>query len=146
MPQRTYKSDMTPMNRIGTKNLWMGADIRKTRTYKDPKGYAPATKQNKTIKPDIPRIRAHVLEQVKLDVDGNESVETYNQFLRAHQSVNKKNAARTRQAILLALVSNPQAIKQAPMSEEPRYPAGRVIQGIPPNIRVSPPSSAADMV
>ena len=71
-------------------------------------------------------------------------METYNQFLRAHQSVNK-NAARTRQAVLLALVSNPQAIKQAPMSKEPRYPAGRVIQGIPPDIWVSPPSSAADM-
>lgn len=68
---------------------------------------------------------------------------TYNQFLRAHQSVNRKNAARTRDAILLAFVSKPHAINAAPISPEPRYPAGRVIQGIPPDIRVAPPSSAA---
>lgn len=107
--QRTYKSDMTPMNRI-----------------KYRRATPPATNQNKTIRPDIPTIRAHV-----------------NQFLRAHHSVNRKNAARTRHAILLALVSNPHAIKQAPINEEPRYPAGRVIQGIPPDIRVSPPSSGS---
>jgi hypothetical protein len=67
---------------------------------------------------------------------------TYKKFLLAHQSVNKKKPANTRLAILLALVSNPQAIKAAPMKEEPRYPAGRVIHGIPPDISVAPPSSA----
>jgi hypothetical protein len=107
--QRTYKSDITPMNRI-----------------KYRRATPPPTNQNRTIRPDIPMIRAHV-----------------NQFFRAHHSVNRKNAARTRHATLLALVSNPHAIKQAPMSEEPRYPAGRVIQGIPPDIRVSPPSSGS---
>ena len=40
-------------------------------------------------------------------------------------------------AILLAL-----AIRQAPMKEDPRYPAGRVNDRMPPDILVSPPSSA----
>ena len=104
----------------------------------------PSTNQNRTIRPDIPRIRAQVLGQIELNTANAMRMHeiTYNQFLRAHHSVNKKNAARTRHATLLALVSNPHAIKQAPMNEEPRYPAGRVTQGIPPDIRVSPPSSA----
>jgi hypothetical protein len=67
---------------------------------------------------------------------------THNQFLRAHHRVKRKNTARAREAILLALVSNPHAMREAPMSEDPRYPAGRVIQGMPPDMRVSPPSSA----
>ena len=50
----------------------------------------------------------------------------------------------TREAILLALVLKPHAIKHAPMNEDPRYPAGRVKQGTPPFIRVEPPSSAAN--
>lgn len=77
-----------------------------------------------------------------MQTNAGQITETYNQFLRAHHRVNRKNAARTRHATLLALVSNPHVIKQAPMNEEPRYPAGRVIQGMPPDIRVSPPSSA----
>ena len=68
---------------------------------------------------------------------------TYNQFRLAHQSVNKKNAARTREATLLALMLNPHAMREAPMNEEPRYPAGRVMMGTPPDMRVAPPSSAA---
>lgn len=56
--------------------------------------------------------------------------------------MNKKNPARINVAILLALVLNPHVIKAAPMRDEPRYPAGRVSQGIPPDIRVAPPSSA----
>ena len=45
---------------------------------------------------------------------------THNQFFRAHQRVKIKNTARTKQATLLAFVSNPQAIRHAPMKEEPR--------------------------
>ena len=56
-----------------------------------------------------------------------------------------KKAANTSEAILLALVSKPHAIKAAPMSEDPRYPAGRVSQGIPPDMRVAPPSSAVGL-
>jgi hypothetical protein len=67
---------------------------------------------------------------------------TYSQFFRAHQSVIKKNTARTRDATLEAFVSNPQAMSAAPMKEEPRYPAGRVSQGMPPDMEVTPPSSA----
>jgi len=48
-------------------------------------------------------------------------------------------------AILLAFVLNPQTIRHAPMKEEPRYPAGRVIQEIPPDILVAPPSSAENL-
>ena len=64
--------------------------------------------------------------------------------LLAHQRVNKKKTAIIRVAILLALISNPHAIKQAPMNEDPRYPAGRVMSGIPPDMRVAPPSSAEE--
>lgn len=60
----------------------------------------------------------------------------------AHHNVNKKNTASTIDAILLAFVLNPHAIKQAPMKEEPRYPAGSVSQATPPDMRVEPPSSA----
>lgn len=63
-------------------------------------------------------------------------------FLRAHQRVKRKNTARTMQATLLALMSKPHAIRQAPMNDEPRYPAGSVMKGIPPDILVAPPSSA----
>ena len=64
------------------------------------------------------------------------------QFLRAHHRVNRKKAAKTIDATLLAFISNPHAIKQAPMNDDPRYPAGRVMKGIPPDMRVAPPSSA----
>lgn len=67
---------------------------------------------------------------------------TTNKLCLSYHNVNKKNAAITMDAILLAFVLNPQAMKQAPINEEPRYPAGRVIQDTPPDIRVSPPSSA----
>jgi hypothetical protein len=53
-----------------------------------------------------------------------------------------KKAARMIVAILLALVLKPHAIRHAPMKDEPRYPAGSVSQGIPPDIFVAPPSSA----
>jgi len=45
-------------------------------------------------------------------------------------------------ATLLALALNPQVIRQAPMKEDPRYPAGRVNDEMPPDILVTPPSSA----
>lgn len=54
-----------------------------------------------------------------------------------------KNTASTIDATLLALVLNPHAIKQAPMNEEPRYPAGNVSQDMPPDMDVTPPSSAS---
>lgn len=56
--------------------------------------------------------------------------------------MNRKNAARTKEATLLALVSKPQVMSAAPIKEEPKYPAGRVNQGIPPDMLVEPPSSA----
>ena len=62
--------------------------------------------------------------------------------LLAHQRVNTKKKAITIVATLLASISNPQAIREAPMKDDPRYPAGNVMSGIPPDIRVAPPSSA----
>ena len=98
------------------------------------------------------------------------------QLRRAHQSVITQKKARTRLATLDASVSNPcddriisvlcwggrggptQVTKLAPMRDEPRYPAGRVIcyaarisqetmcwreqptEAMPPRIRVEPPS------
>lgn len=49
-----------------------------------------------------------------------------------------KITASTRVAILEAFVSKPQVIMQAPRKLLPRYPAGRVQMGIPPDIRVAP--------
>ena len=46
---------------------------------------------------------------------------------------------------MLALVSKPHAMSAAPIRPEPRYPAGRVSQGIPPDMLVAPPSSAVRM-
>jgi hypothetical protein len=63
----------------------------------------------------------------------------------AHHKVIKKNPASARQAIFEAFSLKPQAIKHAPMKDEPRYPAGKVIQGIPPLMLVAPPSSAASL-
>jgi hypothetical protein len=45
---------------------------------------------------------------------------THSQFRFAHQSVNKKKTAITIDAILLAFVLNPHAIKQAPIKDEPK--------------------------
>ena len=70
------------------------------------------------------------------------TIDTYSQSLLAHHSVNKKNTARTIEATLLALVLKPHAIRHAPMKDEPRYPAGRVIQDMPPDMEVAPPSLA----
>ena len=50
--------------------------------------------------------------------------------------------ARTIVATFDASVSNPQAMRQAPIKLLPRYPAGSVMRGIPPDILVAPPSSA----
>jgi len=47
-------------------------------------------------------------------------VGAYSKFRLAHQRVNRKKAASTNEAILLASVLKPQAIKHAPMKEEPR--------------------------
>ena len=53
-----------------------------------------------------------------------------------------KTYARTIVATFDASVSNPQAMRQAPIKLLPRYPAGSVMIGIPPDILVAPPSSA----
>ena len=50
--------------------------------------------------------------------------------------------ARTSVATFDASVSNPHAMRQAPIKLLPRYPAGSVMIGIPPDILVAPPSSA----
>jgi hypothetical protein len=63
----------------------------------------------------------------KIKSEGSKSVtgyyrvkNTHNQSRLAHQSVNRKKTANTNDAILLAFVLNPHAIKQAPMKDEPR--------------------------
>jgi len=109
---RQYKHDMTPMKRMKYLNAT-----------------PPPTNQKSRTRPDIPKIKTHVI-----------------QFLLAHQSVKRKNTASTIDAILLALVLNPHAIKHAPMNEDPRYPAGRVNHGIPPDIAVEPPSSGSNSI
>jgi len=97
--------------------------INKTRYLK---ATPPATNQNSTNNPAMKNRSTHVKK-----------------FLLAQKRVIKKNPANTRLAILLALVLNPQAINAAPMSDEPRYPAGSVIHGIPPDMLVAPPSSGS---
>jgi len=120
----------------------------------------PLRNQKRTIKPDIPNKRTHVLanatnttnrtrqpkktkqrkhKKKKRSKDGGG---THRTFRLAHHSVKIKNAARTMLATLLALVSNPHAMSAAPIRPEPRYPAGKVSQEIPPDMVVAPPSSA----
>jgi hypothetical protein len=60
--------------------------------------------------------------------------------LGTYQSVSKKQTPRTILATLLATISNPQNVSNIPITEEPKYPAGRVIALIPPRICVTPPS------
>jgi hypothetical protein len=50
----------------------------------------------------------------------------YKISLLAQNKVNKKKPAKTSDAILLAVMSNPHAMRAAPMKAEPVYPAGRV--------------------
>ena len=74
--------------------------------------------------PDMPTINTHVLYIIENSVNGShEAINTkaaHSKFLLAHQRVNKKNTASTKLATLLALVSKPQVIKQAPINEDPR--------------------------
>lgn len=88
--------------------------------------------QNATITVNSADPRAEVKSKKK----------TYKTLRLAHQSVKMKKTARTRLATLLAFVSNPHAMSAAPIKPEPRYPAGSVSQGIPPDMVVAPPSSA----
>ena len=100
------------------------------------------------IKPDIPNNSTHVLRKIYLSPSIKQRVlqQTHRRLRRAHQSVKTKKAARTKLATLLAFVSNPHAISAAPIKPEPRYPAGSVSHGIPPDIIVAPPSSAVSVV
>jgi len=70
----------------------------------------------------------------------NKIVMIVSQSLRAHHSVNRKQTPSTILAILLATMSNPQNMRSAPMREEPRYPAGKVMADMPPCMCVTPPS------
>ena len=70
----------------------------------------------------------------------NSTVTMVSQSLRAHHSVSKKHTPRAILATLLATISNPQKISSAPISEDPRYPAGKVIALMPPRMCVTPPS------
>jgi hypothetical protein len=75
------------------------------------------------MRPDIPRIRTHVLPHAKTYIIKESEmgrVLAYSRFRRAHHKVNKKKTASTIDATLLASVLNPHAIRQAPMKEEPR--------------------------
>ena len=92
----------------------------------------------------MPKIKTHVLRHRYQQESSRYFKAAHIQLLLAHHSVKRKNTASTIDAILLALVLNPHAIKHAPMNEEPRYPAGRVNHGIPPDIAVEPPSSAVE--
>ena len=83
--------------------------------------------------------------------------ETHSQSRRPHHSVRRKPTPSANEAILEAFVLKPQKMRSPPMSEEPRYPAGRVMAAgtslqkrsrglrrndsqIPPDILVTPPS------
>ena len=93
----------------------------------------------------MPKIKTHVLRHRYQQESNRHFKAAHIQLLLAHQRVKRKNTASTIDAILLAFVLNPHAIKHAPMNEDPRYPAGRVNHGIPPDIAVEPPSSAVEI-
>lgn len=126
--QRTYMHDMTPMNR--TYETCISECYTPLLLGKYPTKYRnailPATNQNKMINPDIPRINNHVLfnrwpSHSILGRSLNSLLkDTHSQLFLAHHSVTKKNAPITIEATLLALVSNPHAIRHAPMNEDPK--------------------------
>lgn len=68
------------------------------------------------------------------------------QSLRAHHSVNKKQTPSTMLATLLATMLKPQKVKSAPISELPRYPAGSVMNCLPPRMCVTPPSCGSRLI
>ena len=153
--QRTYKHDITPM-----KSTYSSAPIKRCNTHthklngeltRNRSTSLLSRNQNKMINPDMPNNNTHVLRtektptinQLTRKAETTAQKQTHKRLLRAHQSVNIKNTARTRLATLLALVSNPHAISAAPIRPEPRYPAGSVSHCMPPDILVAPPSSAA---
>ena len=70
----------------------------------------------------------------------NSTVIIVSQSLRAHHNVSKKHTPKAILATLLATMSNPQKISNAPINEDPRYPAGKVIALMPPRMCVTPPS------
>lgn len=81
---------------------------------------ASATNQNRIMRPDMPIIRIQDLGEVQHHSGQSTIGQAYSQFFRAHQRVKMKKTARTKQATLLAFVSNPQAMRHAPIKEEPR--------------------------
>lgn len=99
---KQYKQLITPINRTRYRSAT-----------------PPATNQKRTITPLIPKINTQVL-WTESALDKYLVKRTYNQSLLAHHRVNKKNTASTILAILLAFVSNPHAMRAAPMKEEPR--------------------------
>ena len=97
--------------------------------------------QHAIIKPTKLRMRIHTLNwkwSQSSDIGQNKTDKISR---RAQNNDNMKIAASTRVAILEAFVSKPQAIMQAPKKLLPKYPAGRVHMGMPPDIWVAPLAS-----
>lgn len=69
-----------------------------------------------------------------------------NQSLLPHHSVSKKHPPTTKLATLLATISNPQNVNSAPISELPKYPAGKVSPLRPPCMCVTPPSRGSRLM
>ncbi|TLD32943.1 hypothetical protein PspLS_00211 [Pyricularia sp. CBS 133598] len=85
-------------------------------------------------------------QQATSNPTASRTVKMVSQSFLPHQRVNKKHTARTKLTTLLAMISNPQKMSSAPMSELPRYPAGRVMAEIPPRIIVTPPSRGSSLI
>lgn len=85
-------------------------------------------------------------QQATSNPTASRTVKIVSQSFLPHQRVNKKHTARTKLTTLLAMISNPQKMSSAPMSELPRYPAGRVMAEIPPRIMVTPPSRGSSLM
>lgn len=113
--------DITPINRTFVSNVIEVKTSWKATTYEVSKGDSTTNEpeehnqarhaQDKGPGPDEDNLRLAILVDEPL---------TYKRFLRAHHKVNRKKTARTRVATLLAFVSKPHAMRQAPMKHEPR--------------------------
>ena len=69
-----------------------------------------------------------------------------NQSLRPHHRVRRKQTPTIMLATLLATTLKPAKINRAPIIDDPRYPAGRVMALMPPCMWVTPPSCGSSEI
>jgi hypothetical protein len=85
-------------------------------------------------------------QQATSNPTANNIVIMVNQSFLAHHNVNKKHTPSTILATLLATMLKPQNVSSAPIRLDPRYPAGSVMNCLPPRMCVTPPSCGSKLM